>query len=80
MSGEVLARRTDGQCGVQDAFLLPQMISELLDLCRRSANEDHFGTQVVVEVYMGGSQDGVIIVVLQLDKFFAELTDVVVVH
>ena len=29
---------------------------------------------------MGGSQDGVIIVVLQLDEFFAELTDVVVVH
>jgi hypothetical protein len=29
---------------------------------------------------MGGSQDGVIIVVLQLDEFVAELTDVVVVH
>ncbi len=29
---------------------------------------------------MGGRQNRVIIVVLQLDKFFAELTDVVVVH
>ena len=28
---------------------------------------------------MGGSQDGVIIVVLQLDEFFAELPDVMVV-
>ena len=79
-SGEVLARGADGQCGVQDAFLLPQVIGELLDLHRRSADENHFGTQVVVEVHMSGRQDRVIIVVLQFDEFFAELTDVVVVH
>src|SRR5207244_647974 len=66
-SGEALARGTDRQGGVQDAFLLPQVIGELLDLHRRSANEDHFGAQVVVEVHMGSSQDGVIVVVLQLD-------------
>src|SRR5439155_19125052 len=79
-SGEMLAGGTDGQRGVQDAFLLPQMIGELLDLHRRSADENHFGTQVVVEVYMRGRQNGVIIMVLQFDKFFTELTDVMVVH
>jgi len=31
---------------MQHTFLLPQMISELLDLRCRSANEDHFGAQV----------------------------------
>ena len=75
----MLAGGTDGQRGVQDAFLLPQMIGELLDLHRRSADESHFGTQVVVEVYMRGCQNGVIIMVLQFDEFFTELTDVVVV-
>ena len=78
-SGEVLTRGADGQGGVQHTFLLPQVIGQLLNLCRRSANEDHLGTQVVVEVHMGGSQDRVIIVVLQLDEFFAELPDVMVV-
>src|SRR6266567_5184020 len=80
LSGEVHARGTDGQRSVQDAFLLPQMIGELLDLHRRSADENHFGTQVVVEVYMRGRQNGVIIMVLQFDKFFTELTDMVIVH
>ena len=55
------------------------MIGELLDLHCRSADEDYFGTQVVIEVHMRGSQDGMIIVVLELDEFFTELTDVVVV-
>ena len=56
------------------------MIGKLLDLRRRSANEDHFSAQVMVEMHMGGRQDGVIIVVLQLDEFFAELPDVVIVY
>ena len=79
-SGEVLARRADGQCGVQDTFLLPQVIGKPLNFRRGSANEDHFGAQVVIEVYMRGGQNRVVIVVLQLDEFFAELTNVMVIH
>jgi len=54
---------------MQHTFLLPQMISELLDLRRWSANEDHFGTQVVVEVHMRGRQNGVVIVMLHSMSF-----------
>ena len=77
--GEVLARRADGQRGVQDALLLPQVISEPLNFRGRGANEDDLGAQIVVEMDVCSSQDGVIVVMLQLDEFFAELTDVMVV-
>src|SRR5215467_13880702 len=66
-SSQVLTRGTDGQGGVQDPFLLSEVIGELLDLRRRSAYEDHLSTQVMVEVHINGSQDGVIVVMLQLD-------------
>src|SRR5215831_4408214 len=78
-SGEVLACRADGQRGVQDTLLLPQVIGEPLNFRGRSANEDHFGAQIMVEMDVCGSQDGVIMVMLQLDEFFAELTDVMVI-
>ena len=37
LSGQVLARGTDGQRGVQDPFLLPQVIGELLRICAAGA-------------------------------------------
>jgi len=55
MSGEVFTRGANGQGGVQHTFLLSQVVGQLLDLCRRSANEDHLSAQVVVEVHDSGS-------------------------
>lgn len=80
MSSQVRARRAERQRGVEHPFLLPQMICQVLNLRCRRTDQDHLRTEIVVQMYMRGNKDGVIVIVLEFDELFAELADMVIVH
>ena len=69
-----------GEFGMKDAALLFDGGGEIADAVAAAADHDHFRTDLVRDMDMGGGEDGFMAVMLKLDQLFGEAALVVVVN
>lgn len=65
---------------MQDALLFAQGVGHRADRTGSAAQHDRLGAQIVAQVDVGGGQHDIMMVVLRVHQFRAELSLMVVVH